>query len=191
MPVEQGRLCGSHARSLVLMNIATVATAALSTGVLSIALAVVLPSAQAQTLPPTQATPTTFRVSGPAQAPQYSERRWVKKVVRWLVTDIRTVDRYMLDGIAVESALGNLADNYDRLLDSKAPPGMKRSKYYARVATLADFTYDAADAYYDDPVWATARYSVVRKETKPVLKALNSWLRTSYRLPRWRSPYGG
>lgn len=50
-----------------------------------------------------------------------------------------------------------LADNYARLLDSPVPPGVSRSKYLARLATLAVFTERAADDCDTRPTDAIAR----------------------------------
>lgn len=87
------------------------------------------------------------------------------------------------DGIEVNGALYQLGDDYHRLRTSPAPPQISKARYYARVVTLASFARQAARAYPSDPSGATARYLVARKETRPLFRAINAWLGTSYRIP--------
>jgi hypothetical protein len=136
----------------------------------------------AQAVAPVLVVPqVAVQVSAPL-TPAY-EIRYIKKVCRWIVGDMQRIDYRLGDGIAVSSAMWMLAENYDRLLDSPAPAGVSRSKYYARLATLSDFMNEAADDYDYAPTSATAQYLAVKKHTKPVFKAVNAWLGTGFRVP--------
>jgi hypothetical protein len=100
-----------------------------------------------------------------------------------IVQEVKTVDERLGDGIAVSSALSLLSTDYGRLLDAGIPPGVKESKYYARVTTLQTFAEDAADVYDIKPMEGEAKYAVLRQETRPLLDQLNGAVNTHFELP--------
>jgi len=100
-----------------------------------------------------------------------------------IVREVKTVDERLGDGIAVSSALSLLSTDYGRLLDAGIPPGVKESKYYARVTTLQTFAEDAADVYDIKPMEGEAKYAVLRQETRPLLDQLNGAVNTHFELP--------
>ncbi len=63
------------------------------------------------------------------------------------------------------------------------PPEADPAKYMTRLTTLEQFAAAAADEYFDDPMRATARYAVVRKQTGTLFANLNSALHTNFALP--------
>ena len=111
------------------------------------------------------------------------EIEYVKDHVEDILEDIETVDYRLGDGITVSSALYLLSDSYARLGNDAVPPGVSESKYLARLATLSDFAWDAAEIYDYNSMEGTAKYMVLRKETTPVLDDINAWLGTNYQLP--------
>lgn len=108
---------------------------------------------------------------------------YAQQVARDIVTEIKTVDHRLKDGIAVASALNLLSNDYSRLLDAGTPPVIDASEYHARLSTLESFAAEAASMYADDPMEASARYVVVRKETGVLLGQLNEAMGTDYQLP--------
>jgi hypothetical protein len=133
-------------------------------------------------------TPETARTVGvaPVLAPHLDsyEVRTLKRYARYLVEDIETADEYTADGIQAELALAELGDTFGRLLNAAVPPGANAAKYRARLSTLRSFAYEAADAYdYGDDRTGYAQYTVIRKNTAPILAAINKGLGTNYRMP--------
>lgn len=100
-----------------------------------------------------------------------------------LLRDIHTVDVRLLDGIGVSSGLWLVQTDFEHLLTLPTPPGTDPAKYRARLTTLAAFTGDASDLYWDYPMEATAKYVVLREETAPILVAINDWLGTTCEYP--------
>ncbi|MFK5645114.1 hypothetical protein ACI3ET_01180 [Ornithinimicrobium sp. LYQ121] len=108
---------------------------------------------------------------------------WAHVCAERILRDIETVDERIVDGGAVGSGLGLLASSYGCLADRGAPPGVDAGDYLPRLATLQDFATRAANTYLDDPMEASATYSVVRQETAPVLQMLNEATGSAYALP--------
>jgi len=139
--------------------------------------------------------PTPEPTSEPAQAdtaapaPEEQEvgsdfdRPYAVAVVGDIITEIKTVDFRMRDGIGVSTRLGMLSDDYTRLSEAGTPPGTSPANYQARLSTLARFAGNAADDYDDDPTQGSATYAVVRNETAPLFAQLDSVLGTNFRLP--------
>lgn len=121
-----------------------------------------------------------------AQAEETSadfDKAYAIDVTDRIIEQIKSVDERMGDGIQVDGALQLLANQYDRLANAGTPPGADEADYMSRLSTLNDFAQRAADSYADDPTGATAKYEVVRKETKPVLEAINAATGKHFTLP--------
>ena len=69
-------------------------------------------------------------------------------------------------------------------VNAGVPPKIKnKAKYQARIATLSDFAEMAGDEYPDDPVAATARYSVIRDQTTKLFNKINAAIGTQFAVP--------
>jgi hypothetical protein len=108
---------------------------------------------------------------------------WAVDIASDIVHDVKTVDQRLGDGIAVESAMFLLSDDFPRLLDAGIPPGVREAQYVARLQTLESFTDEAADLYASDPTEGSARYAVVREQTGVLLEQLNSAVGSDFTLP--------
>lgn len=111
------------------------------------------------------------------------QRATLRRHARYLVQDIKTADLWTADGIQAELALAELGNTFDRLLGDAVPPGSAATKYRARLAALRKSALAAADAYERgaDTV-GLATYTVVRRNTPPILTAINRALGTHYRI---------
>lgn len=101
-----------------------------------------------------------------------------------IVRDIPVLDERLSRGGSMAMLLDMLAGHYTGLLNSAVPTGADPADYKARCQTLANFATMAADEFANgDDMAGSARYTVLRKETIPVLDAINAALGTTYALP--------
>ena len=114
------------------------------------------------------------------------EVRYTRQVAQRVVRDLGEADCRSRDGIMVGSALDMLADDFANLAsNAEYPPGVVRSKYYARAITLSDFASDGADAYYyDDEMTGYVKLQVILKETPPLFAMINTSLGTDFKFIR-------
>lgn len=110
------------------------------------------------------------------------EIRYIKTVAKRVLDDTAEIDCRMKDGIGVATRVDMLGDDYATLVHGAAlPPGAPARGYHARATTLASFAHRAADEIYNgDEVDGYARYTVVRKEGKPLLAMINRSLGTEF-----------
>ena len=111
------------------------------------------------------------------------DRAYAVNVAGDIIDDIKSVDLYLKDGIAVPSAMSLLSAGYPRLENAGTPPGVNAAKYHARLRTLESFASTAADIYDDRPMEGAAKYAVVRKETGTLFTEMNAALGTNLHLP--------
>jgi len=69
------------------------------------------------------------------------------------------------------------------MANAGTPPGVSPAGYRARLSTLASFTRQAARMYDYDPMTATAKYLVVRRQAGILFKQINRALGTHLTLP--------
>ncbi len=96
--------------------------------------------------------------------------------------DIKTIDKRVGQGDDPGLAYSNLSDSFGYLKEANVPPGADRASYLARLETLKKFAKDAYNIEIGDPTGALAKYLTLRKETQPILDALNPVLGTQYKL---------
>lgn len=89
----------------------------------------------------------------------------------------------MQDGIGLLTALSMLSDSFGRMAEAGVPPGLSAPNYLARLQTLETFAADAGDLYHDNPMEASAKYEVIRKQTGILLTQINNALDTDLQLP--------
>ena len=122
--------------------------------------------------------------TGPQAARAGFDRRYLLKTARYVISDMRTINTRLRDGISVSSAFYILSDSYGYMSNAGVPPKIvKKARYKARLATLSDFANLAGDEYYDDETAAIARYSVIRKQTKILFNQVNTAIGSDLRVP--------
>ena len=135
---------------------------------------------------------TKFRLpelTGPASTPaagglSTAQAESVKKYAGRVVEDITELDIRVQDGIVMDSRLLMLARSYRSLADGAVPPNANPSDYYSLASTLASFAEQAAGEYSQgQSLSGSARYSVIRAQTIPLLTMINNGLNTNYVLP--------
>ena len=101
-----------------------------------------------------------------------------------ILEDISALDGRVTDGIGMASRLSMLAGSYQALADGSVPPGVDAAEFKSRAGTLAQFAEQASTEYsYGQTLEGSARYAVIRKETTPLLAAINGALGTNFAIP--------
>lgn len=126
---------------------------------------------------------TTPTAAEPEPEADDFDAAWAQECAGRVVRDMETVDERLLDGISVSSGLDLLSGSFDCFDDAGIPPGSDEAEYLSLVWTLSDFTSDAADLYWDDPMTATAKYQVVRENTESLFATINAATGSDYRVP--------
>jgi hypothetical protein len=137
-------------------------------------------------LPASSATATTPSATGTDPVAGLSARDLedINLYAGRIVRDIPVLDERLSRDGAMSMLLVMLAGHYTGLLNSAVPTGADPADYKSRCQTLANFANMAADEFANgDDLNGSARYSVLRKETIPVLDAINKGLGTTYALP--------
>jgi hypothetical protein len=137
-------------------------------------------------LPATSPTATVPSGTGTAPAAGLSARdiEDINLYAGRIIRDIPVLDERLSRGGAMSMLLSMLAGHYTGLLNSAVPTGADPADYKSRCQTLANFAKMAAEEFANgDDLNGSARYAVIRKETIPVLDAINKGLGTTYALP--------
>ena len=121
-------------------------------------------------------------MSPPASDADFSEQRALAKAAD-ITADMENVDECLRTGVDVNSALVLLGRSYGRLAETGVPPGLDRSDYLARVATLQSLAAEAAEGYGIDRTAAIATYSSVRNKTRALFEQINGALGSHLSMP--------
>jgi hypothetical protein len=111
------------------------------------------------------------------------DRAYALDQAREIIGDIRELNTRFQDGIGVSSRLYILSDAYSGLEDAGVPPGVKPQNYLPRLRTLASFAEQAADQYDFNAMEATAKFEVIKEQTRTLFSQINKATGSNLKVP--------